>query len=91
MKLSSEQAQRVEQEIAGQAIPDSHPISPRLHDAFGDHTFFLNPDGLTIVEPSPADRQIGYVVKLAGWADGAHTTLEPDTPESMSVAIQLES
>jgi len=72
-------------------FPDSHPLTPKLQRAFGDHTFFLNPDGLTIVEPSPVDRQVGEVVKLAGWADGAHTKLEPDVPEPMPVAIQLES
>jgi hypothetical protein len=91
MKLSSEQVQRVEQRIDGQVVPDSHPLTPKLQRAFGDHTFFLNPDGLTIVEPSPVDRQVGEVVKLAGWADGAHTKLEPDVPEPMPVAIKLES
>ena len=91
MKLSSEQVQRVEQRIDGEVVPDSHPLSPQLQREFGDHTFFLNPDGLTIVERSPVDRQVGEVVKLAGWADGARTELEPDVPEPMPVAIQLES
>src|SRR5258707_15581453 len=90
MKLSSEQVQRVEQQIDGQVIPNHHPLSPQLQRAFGDHTFFINPAGLTIVEPSPADHQAGTVVKLAGWVDEAHTTLEPDVPESMSLVIQLE-
>ena len=91
MKLSSEQVQRVEQRIDGEVVPDSHPLSPQLQRAFGDHTFFLNPDGLTIVERSPVDRQVGEVVKLAGWTNGAHTELESDVPEPMPVAIQLES
>ena len=91
MKLSSEQVQRVEQRIDGEVVPDSHPLSPQLQRAFGDHTFFLNPDGLTIVERSPVDRQVGEVVKLAGWTNSAHTELEPDVPEPMPVAIQLES
>ena len=66
MKLSSEQVKRVEQRIDGQVVPDSHLLSPELQREFGDHTFFLNPDGLTIVERSPVDRQVGEVVKLAG-------------------------
>src|SRR5215831_12770586 len=49
MKLSSELARRVEEQIEGEAIPEDHPLSPRLQNAFGDHTFFLSPDGLTIV------------------------------------------
>ena len=73
MKLSSEQVQRVEQRIDGQVVPDTHPLSPQLQSAFGDHTFFLNPDGLTIVERSPVDRQVGEVVRIAGWTNSART------------------
>lgn len=91
MKLSSEQVKRVEQRIDGQVVPDSHLLSPELQREFGDHTFFLNPDGLTIVERSPVDRQVGEVVRIAGWTNSAHTELEPDVPEPMPVAIQLES
>jgi len=91
MKLSSEQARRVEEQIAGEAIPDDHPLSPRLQNAFGDHTFFLNTDGLTIVEPTATDRRVGEVVKLAQWTDGAHTTLEPAPPEAMPVVIPLKA
>ena len=87
MKLSSEQVKRVEQRIDGQVVPDSHLLSPELQREFGDHTFFLNPDGLTIVERSP----VGEVVRIAGWTNSAHTELEPDVPEPMPVAIQLES
>ena len=91
MKLSSEQVKRVEQRIDGQVVPDSHLLSPEHQREFGDHTFFLNPDGLTIVERSPVDRQVGEVVRIAGWTNSAHTELEPDVPEPMPVAIQLES
>lgn len=91
MKLSSELARRVEEQIEGEAIPEDHPLSPRLQNAFGDHTFFLNPDGLTIVEPTATDRQVGEVVKLASWTDGAHTTLAPESPEAMPVMIALKA
>jgi hypothetical protein len=91
MKLSSDQVQLVERQIDGKVIPNNHPLSPQLQRAFGDHTFFVNRAGLTIVKPSPADSQAGTVVKLAGWADEAHTTLEPDVPESMSVVVKLET
>ena len=91
MKLSSEQARRVEEQIAGEAIPENHPLSPRLQTAFGDHTFFLNTDGLTIVEPTMTDRQIGEVVKLADWTDKSHTTLEPAAPEVMPAVIPLKA
>jgi hypothetical protein len=36
----------------GQVIPDDHPMVPKLNELFGDHTFFLNSDGLNVVEPN---------------------------------------
>jgi hypothetical protein len=91
MKLSPAQVQRVQQQIDGQVIPARHALSPQLQRAFGNHTFFLDSEGLNIVEPSSADRQVGNVVKLASWADDAHTTLEPNPPESTPVVVQLGS
>jgi hypothetical protein len=89
MKLSSVQAQRLEQQIDAQIIPDDHALLPQLERAFGRHTFFLDSEGLNIVEPSPSDRQIGNVVKLANWIDDRHTTLEPSEPEPMPLEIRL--
>ena len=38
-------------QFEAQAIPESHPVLPRLNELFGDHTFFVDSDGLSIVEP----------------------------------------
>ena len=53
MKLTSAQVERTLSQFEGQAIPDNHPVIPQLSNLFGDHTFFLNNDGLNIVEPAP--------------------------------------
>ncbi len=52
MKLTSAQVERTLSQFEAQAIPDSHPMVPRLSELFGEHTFFLNSDGLNIVEPT---------------------------------------
>jgi hypothetical protein len=85
MKLSPAQVHRVQQQIDGRVIPNRHTLSPQLQRAFGNHTFFLDSEGLNIVEPSPADSQVGNVVKLASWADDDHTTGAAPRKWAMSV------
>ncbi len=89
MKLTSAQVERTLGQIEAQAIPDDHPVIPRLNDLFGEHTFFLDNNGLNIVEPAAAaDRvQSAQVVKLASWND--EDGLEPHEPEPTDVVIVL--
>ena len=91
MKLSPTQVQRVQEQIDGQIIPDEHALSSQLEQAFGEHTFIVDSEGLNIVEPLPEDGAVGNVVKLASWADDAYTTLEPTLPEAKPDVIQLGS
>ena len=75
------------------AIPDSNPTASRLSELFGDHTFFLDSDGLHIVEQIETDRAapVGKVVKLARWKDKEHTSLAPQKPEATDVLVLLGS
>jgi hypothetical protein len=52
MKLTSAQVWRTLSQFEAQALPDSHPMVPQLNELFGDHTFFLDSNGLNIVEPA---------------------------------------
>ena len=52
MKLTSAQIERTLGQFEAEAILDSHPALPRLNELFGDHTFFLDSNGLNIVEPT---------------------------------------
>ena len=85
MKLTSAQVERTLSQLAeGQAIPDSHPVVPQLNELFGDHTFFLDSNGLNIVEPTVeatrAGTQAARVVNLANWTDADLTSLAPHEP-----------
>jgi hypothetical protein len=79
MKLTSAQVEQALTQFEAQPVPINHPAVPRLSELFGDHTFFLDSNGLNIVEPiesgSDAGVQQGQVVNLANWSDSTFTKL----------------
>jgi hypothetical protein len=92
MKLTSSQVQRTLDQFQAQAIPESHPVMTELTNMFGDHTFFLDGQGLNIVKPVTADgaaREAARIVNLANWADSTWTKLAPHEPEPTDIAIEL--
>ena len=94
MRLSSARVQQALSQFEAQPIPDSHPAVSQLKQLFGDHTFFLDGDGLSIVEPAEpvqAAVQTAKVVKLAGWKDAERTSLMPHKAEPTDVIITLGS
>jgi hypothetical protein len=94
MKLTSAQVERTLSQFQGEAIPDNHPVVPQLNNLFGEHTFFLDTNGLSIIEPTQDDetaRQCGQVVNLADWSAGNPNRLEPHEPKPTEVVITLES
>jgi hypothetical protein len=79
----------VQAQIRAEVVPDRHSVAPDLQRAFGDHTFFLNATGLTIVEATPADEKVGSIVTLARWVDAARTQLKVQPPEPTPVQVTL--
>lgn len=75
-----------------EVVPDDNPAMPQLNQLFGDHTFFLDGDGLHIVEPVTAASSgtpMGVVVKLASWRDARRTSLKAHAPEPTDVVVAL--
>jgi hypothetical protein len=94
MKLTSAQVERTLTQFQGQAIPDNHPVVRQLNSLFGEHTFFLDGNGLNIVEPTEAAApasQSAQVVNLANWSQADPNGLEPHAPEPTDLVITLES
>jgi hypothetical protein len=91
MRLTSEQVERTLNQLDAQAIPDDHPMMAQLSEIFGNHTFFLNTDGLNVVEPADPERdgETGKVVNLADWADESLTRLTPHPPQVTEIEITL--
>ena len=61
-----------------------------LNELFGDQTFFLNSDGLNVVEPK-AGARAATVVNLANWTDVHLTSLAPHEPEPTEIIVMLET
>jgi hypothetical protein len=93
MKLTSAQIERTLSQFEAQAIPESHPVLTRLNELFGDHTFFVDSDGLSIVEPidGPAPRrtQAARVVNVANWSDESLANLAAHEPEPTDAIVEL--
>jgi hypothetical protein len=76
MKLTPANINRVVDQIDASGVPEDHPLMGQLNAIFGDHTFFVDHEGLNIVEPGDGgDVEAGRIVKLAAWADERRTTL----------------
>ena len=93
MKLNATQVKQTLSQFNAEVLPDSHPAVPQLNNLFGDHTFFLDSDGLNVLEPAEtpeAEGQAGEVVSLASWSDATLTSLRPHDPEPTGVVIVLE-
>ncbi|HMA74513.1 MAG TPA: hypothetical protein VKP67_23950 [Xanthobacteraceae bacterium] len=91
MKLTSALVERTLTQFDAQAIPDDDPAIPQLNRLFGDHTFFLDSNGLNIIEPAgpPQTATEGQVVKIASWDEGSPHSLAPHEPEPTDVIIRL--
>jgi hypothetical protein len=103
MKLNTAQVARTERQLEIEVLPDDHPLVPQLNRIFGDHTYFLDGNGLNIVEPATATldeelvvpaskmemQQVGVVVNLANWTDTDPPRLEVHEPELTSSTISL--
>lgn len=96
MKLNSAQLEQTLSQFEAQAIPDDHPLVPKLNELFGDHTFFLDSNGLSVIEFTEVGRAVagareGMVVNLANWSDSKLTGLAPHDPEPTDIVVMLET
>ena len=92
MKLTPAQVTQTLSQFDAQPLPDDHPAIPQLNELFGDHTFFLDNSGLSILEPVEAPRagvQAGRIVNLANWSDPKLTSLAPHEPEPTDAIIEI--
>lgn len=95
MELTSAQIERTLGQFEAQAIPESHPVLPQLNKLFGDHTFFLDSNGLNIVEPTAGAvgerTQVARVVNIANWNDETHSRLAVHEPEPTDAIVDVGS
>jgi hypothetical protein len=90
MKLTSAQIEQTTTQFEAMPIPPDNSMVPELSGLFGDHTFFLDGDGLHIVEPGEPDAPVGRIVKLASWTDRDRTILATHPPQPTDVVVDLD-
>jgi len=89
MKLNAVQISTVEEQLACEVIADDSSVVPRLQEAFGDHTFFLSQQGLSIVETDPAQATAAAnVIYLASWDEDRKSLLVHE-PKVRPEAVDL--
>ncbi len=94
MKLSNQAVEQTLTQFEAECLPETHPAVAQLNQLFGEHTFFLDGEGLHIVEPTAAadaGAQKGVVVKLASWSDSSRTSLAPHAPEPTDRVVVLKA
>jgi hypothetical protein len=94
MQLTPAQVRRTLAQFEAQEIPSDHSAMPQLTRLFGEHTFFLDRNGLSIVEPLDPEQASGAnmckIVSVADWNDADPPSLEPHEPVSTEIVVQLE-
>ena len=98
MRLNGLQLERTASQLRAEPIPEDHPLVAQLNGMFGDHTYFLDGTGLSIVEPAaamkfPAENAdgMGVVVNLANWTESDPPKLEVHEPELTESMVALET
>jgi hypothetical protein len=99
MKLSPAQVERTVNQLRIEAIPDSHPLVPQLNRLFGEHTYFLDQNGLSIVEPADDEPGVaaanvsgmGVVVNVANCTNANPPKLEAHEPQPTESLVALET
>ncbi|MFQ5974015.1 MAG: hypothetical protein ACE5Q3_16945 [Alphaproteobacteria bacterium] len=93
MKLTNAQVQKLQEETGAQVVPRDDTLEKQLLEEFGDHTFFLDGDGLHVwelIEDEQVSAQKMIAVQLAAWKDGQRTALIPHEPKPFKVLLVSE-
>lgn len=94
MKLTSQQVAAVKQELGADSLEEENPAMESLRGAFGDHTFYVGPDGLFIVEPIDNPTMEGtpaQLVLVAAWTDDKKNALEKVLPRETDTIVNLSA
>lgn len=92
MKLNDEQVEQVGTQTGLKPIPDDNPATPKLQERFGEHTFYLDANGLYIWEPVDdveGAKEPAAAIMLATWEGEDKQALKPTTPTRSQVVVEL--
>ena len=94
MKLTPTQIAATRDSIEATPLPEDHPVMGQLEEAFGEHTFFIDRNGLSVfVDQSevPAEVELPEgdprLVLIAAWTDESRQALGPVEPVDTGVTL----
>ena len=94
MKLTPTQIAATRDAIAANALPEDHPVMGQLEEAFGEHTFFIDQNGLSVFVdqdevPAEVDLPDGdpRLVLIAAWTDETRQALGAVQPVDTGVTL----
>lgn len=92
MILTASQVDAARAALGADPIPADHPAIPALQQAFGEHTFYLDANGLLVFEPDDEESDAQDPARLylvAAWADEERQQLSPVQPHPTNVVVDL--
>ena len=95
MKLTANQVAIAKSAIGADPIPADHPAMDQLEQAFGEHTFYLDQNGLLVFEPdeepeeAPDVQDGARLTLIAAWADDTRQSLGAVQPHPTHIVIDL--
>ena len=91
MKLSTAQIAAVQEATGANPLPEDNPAQAQLSEALGDHTFYLDQQGLVVLETpeeAAADDTL-EIVRVGQWADEDRQQLGLTPPQRTGQVIDL--
>ncbi len=92
MKLTAIQIKQVEDQIGMRPITDDEPVVSQLSEVFGDHSFYLQEDGLhmlTLHAELEGGAQVANLVHVAQWSTDEAGSLVPREPDPTDIYVDL--
>ena len=94
MKLNAKQVDAIERQTGAAPIPEDNPANGALQDAFGEHTFYADQNGLHVLEAVNLEETEGdhaAVIQIAEWANDEKNELLPIEPRHTGAVIGLQA
>lgn len=92
MKLTNEQIAAARDTLGASPVDPEHPAVAQLEQAFGEHTFYVDQNGLLVfVDPVELDQEPGdpRLVLIAAWTDDEKRQLGAVNPVDTGVTLPV--
>ena len=97
MKLTKQQIESVRNQLSVEPVEDDHPVQKELEEAFGQHTFYADPNGLHIIEKAepagvdPDNGDFGIFMQIAVWKGEDQESLKSIDPQQVGNVLSFNS